>query len=120
MRKVTFVLKKPTAGKATPIELYFSCFDGRLKYYTGERATISEWPSKLSKGTRAQLKRIESHIEQMVVDYKIKGDPIIKEVLKESLDTLLKKRSRHHHGQTMFDQMTEIVDRMETGLLLTP
>lgn len=96
--------------------MFYTCYDGRLKYYTGQRGSNVD---DLDKGSMAVLNKIRLHIEQLEVDYKIKGEPITKEILKASLDKLLHKKSRASAGD-MFGQMTGLVDSMEAGSILTP
>ena len=115
MSKIAFIIKEP--GKDSPIQLLYTCYDGRLKYYSGESAKTLK---NLPRGTKAILSRIERHVQEMEVDYKIKGDPLTREILKTSLDKILnKKRKAVTHG-SMFDQMTGIIDKMEAGEILTP
>ena len=114
MPKITFTLKNPKA-KSSPIQLLFTCSDGRLKYYTGEQTDPKTWP-ETNKGTRAVLRRIESHIEGLIIDHKIKDLPLKIADLRASLDLLLNKVKK----VDTFDMMTAVVSKMESGELLTP
>lgn len=114
MGKVTIVLKNP--GKVSPILVLFTCYNGRLKYYSGESASNLK---NLSRGAKVILSRIERHIDEMAVDYKIKGEPLTREILRASLDHVLKKKVKQS-AASMFEQMTRLVDQMEAGAILTP
>lgn len=114
MPKVTFVISEP--GKRNSIVFFYPCHNGRLKYYTGQQAPNLDG---IDKGTKAVLARIETRVTQLVVDYKIKGEPITKAILKSSLDSLLNKKVKSASGN-MFDEMTALVDAMESGRVLTP
>lgn len=113
MPKVTFFISDP--GTRNSIVFFYTCHDGRLKYYTGETAANI---NKLDSGVRAVLTRIQTFLAEMEVDYKIKGMVITKTVVKDALNTLLHKKAASRGN--MFSDMTGLVDRMETGLVLTP
>lgn len=119
MPKTVFILKNRITSKGNPIILFYTCHDGRLNYYTGERAFKSDWPANVNKGTKAQLNRITARAEELTVDYKIKGEPLTKAILKASLDQMLNKKQREGAGN-YFAAMTAVIDQMQSGELLTP
>jgi hypothetical protein len=116
VNKISFVLKNPQA-ESTAIILLYSCYDGRLKYYTGEKASPKEWP-EVDAGTSAQLDRIKQKVREMIVDYKIKGEPLTKALLAASLDSILHKKIPA--ASNIFATMRSVVDRMRLGEILTP
>lgn len=116
MNKITFVLKDPKA-ESTAVILLYSCFDGRLKYYTGERAATNKWPD-VDTGTSSQLDRIKQMIRVMTVDYKIKGEPLTKALLAASLDSILHKKKPA--ASNLFATMRSVVEKMKVGEILTP
>lgn len=118
MNKISFVLKDAKSTKDTAIVLLYSCRDGRLKYYTGESIHPSKWPHSVPKGSQAVLSRITAAVEQTITDYKIKGEVLTKELLRARLDAILKKTTKKAKGN-LFTDMRVIVDRMETGDILT-
>lgn len=118
MNKISFILKDPKSDKDTAIILLYTCSDGRLKYYTGQSAHKDNWPN-VDRGTKAILKRIETAIEHLHTDYKIKGDPLTKEVVRLKLDKIL-HRNKQKLDSDMFSDMERIIDRMEDGKILTP
>ena len=115
MNKISFVLKDPTA-ESTAIILLYTCHDGRLKYYTGEKAAKAKWPD-VDNGTGAQLDRIKKIIREMDVDQKIKGEPIKKAMLAASLDKALHKKK--YIATNLFDDMRTVVNKMRSGEILT-
>lgn len=117
MNKISFILKNPKSDKDTSIIVLYSCWDGRLKYYTGETCHPKVWPD-VNKGTRAILNRIETTIQQTVTDYKIKGDPLTKQALGFQLDKVLHKKKKP--VSNFFTDLTAVVDKMEDGKILTP
>lgn len=118
MNRITFFKKHPDAD-LTPIVLLYRCHDGRLTYYTGEKIPPSEFPNKLNTGTAAQLDRIKKTIREMVVDYKVKGEPLTKAALKFALDKVLNKK-KTPASENLFTLFDNYVDKMESGLILTP
>lgn len=118
MNKISFILKNPKSDKDTAIIVLYMCWDGRLKYYTGESVHPNDWP-EVNRGARAVLKRIATTIEQTVTDYKIKGDPLTKDLLRGALDKILHKRKKQQAAD-FFSNITLVIDRMEAGKILTP
>lgn len=116
-----FVLKNPNAKTSTAIILQYYCKDGRLKYYTNQSIDPEEWTGKvdtcLNKGVRAQLRRLIQVIQQYERECQELRSPILKEELSFRLDRVAQKRRQT--GQ-FFDKLTEIVDKMEVGKILTP
>lgn len=105
MSKITFVEDN------AKIILYYTCSNGRLKYYT-------RIPAKKHKGTTAQINRITDLIENMAIDFKVKNEPLTKSVLKSALDNLLGKVKADKTD--MFSTMEGIIEKMRTGEILTP
>lgn len=118
MNKINFFLKDPEA-ESTTILLLYTCHDGRLKYYTGEKCNPKNFPAKLDNGTSAQLDRITKTVRELVVDYKIKGEPLKKAILKEALDKALHKKQAGK-ASNLFTAMEKAIDEMEAGDRLTP
>lgn len=119
MNKVFFELKDPKAPVRSSLRLLYYCADGKLIYYIGESVHPSHWPGKIAAGTKAILRRIETHITEEEDSYKIRNERLTKAKLKASLDKLL-KRDTAGNKIDFFDAMTRVVDRMESGKLLTP
>lgn len=115
MSKVTFCLADP-AAKYTPVILYYTCSDGRLKYYTRQKASTKNWPDT-DKGTRAILNRITDLVHQSEVDHKIKGQRLTKATLKGSLDLLLNKTKKAKDN--FFTLADSVIEKMRSGELLT-
>jgi integrase len=118
MRKISFVLRDPYSKKPTPIEVLHTCSDGRLKYYTKEHADPKTWP-KLNRGSQAVLNRVQSAIETLSTDYKFKGEPLSKAILKAHLDNLLNKKTTNRQPLNYFEQLEEISRKMKDGRILT-
>lgn len=116
MNKISFTLKDP-AAESTAIILLYTCYDGRLKYYTGEKAYKNKWP-EVDTGTDAQLDRIKKTIREMVVDYKIKGEPVTKAMLAAELNAMLHKKKQT--ASNLFASMRLVVEKMRVGEILTP
>lgn len=116
VNKISFVLKDTTA-ESTAIILLYTCYDGRLKYYTGEKANTNKWP-EVDTGTDAQLDRIKKTIREMVVDYKIKGEPVTKAMLAAELNAMLHKKKQT--ASNLFASMRLVVEKMRVGEILTP
>lgn len=114
LNKISFVLKNPKADSSAII-LLFTCYDGRLKYYTGEKGN-GKWP-EVDTGTAAQLDRIKKIIREMHVDCKIKGEPVTKALLTASLDAVLHKKKTV--TVNMFESMRSAIREMRTGNMLT-
>jgi integrase len=115
LNKISFILKNPNTDPSA-ILLLFTCYDGRLKYYTGEKAG-SKWPD-VDDGTAAQLDRIKRIVREMHVDYKIKGEPLTKALLASSLDKALHKKKPT--STNLFTAMRQVVEKMRIGEILTP
>src|SRR5688572_17615204 len=120
MGKITFTLAAKSKSGYDPILLYYSCSNGRLKYYTRERTDKEKWPDRLNRGTRAQLDRIRGIVENFIIDCKVKNIPVTKEQLKQAIDKVIKIPFGGLKGDNYFDQMSALVDDMESGKLLTP
>jgi integrase len=120
MKKISFVLKDPSSNSQTAVILLYTCYDGRLKYYTGESVVPEMWPENVPKGTKSQINRITTHVEETVTDYKIKNKPLTKSLLSASLDELLHRKRKKNRSSDLFEAMTNVVDKMESGKLLTP
>jgi integrase len=117
MPEITFHLKRPVPGKDTAIFLLYSCHDGRLKYYTGEKSNekkFKNWPA--SRGLAAQLGRISKAVQDAEEESRITGHPVTKAALKARLDNLLHKKSTVNY----FEQMRDLVRQMKAGKILTP
>lgn len=123
MAKVMFFLKDPKSDKPTSIRLQFQCADGRFKYYTGEVARPADWDASnqttANKGTKAHLNRLSSAVEQLVLESKLKGEQITKEILRTRLN-LVRKKEEYIETDNLFSAMRVEVGKMETGLRLTP
>lgn len=115
IKAITFILRDKTAD-STPVEVLYSCHDGRLKYYTREHVDPNTWPN-VHKATRSILNRIEAAITSLATDYKFKGAPLTKEVLRTHLDKLLHKKKADAAGY--FDKLQDALDKMGTGEILT-
>lgn len=98
--------------------MLFSCLDGQLKYYTGEMIHPGNWPDRIDRGTKAQIKRIEQSLEEMITDAKIKNERLTKAAVKENLDRIYK--SKMPEDSNLFDEMNLVIAKMESGKLLTP
>lgn len=117
MPEISFHLKRPEPGKDTAIFLLYTCGDGRLKYYTGEKSNekkFRNWPA--SKGLAAQLGRISKAIQDAEENSRVTGQPVTKAALKARLDNLLHKKSTGDY----FQQMRDLVKQMAEGKILTP
>jgi hypothetical protein len=112
MPKVTIDYKSKTSAQA--IILLYTCSDGRLKYYTGEKGM----PGKLSKATSFQVNRMIKTIEETAADYKIAGKPLTKRDLSRILDR--KYRMTGEVSDRLIDVFNHTVERMRAGKVTTP
>lgn len=117
---MTFSLLNPDSEKDSAIYFRMNCADGRLKYYTGEKANKNTWENRTAsnRGTRAQLARITATVEEMTVDFKIKGQPLTKAAVISSLNKVLHKKT--YKQIDLFESMDKVIDKMESGQILTP
>lgn len=119
MPNVTFILKNPGFNTLSPVLMTVTCHDGRLKYYTGEKAKGDNWMARVGKATRIQLNRITAHVEQLASDYKIAGTPLLKSTVKDSLDVLLHRKAGAVTGN-YFTALESVITQMQSGDILTP
>ncbi|MFT3704693.1 MAG: tyrosine-type recombinase/integrase [Agriterribacter sp.] len=103
---IRYELKRSSSTKPTSVILYYKCFDGVLKYYTGE----SVLPAKYKESS---FNYITSFVEQLQSDYNITNKKLLKSTLKTRLDKHLRKVS----DDLDYDG---IIAKMEAGNILTP
>lgn len=88
--------------------LRYNCHDGRLEYYTGQRGE--------DKGTVSVLNRMRSVIQEMEIDFKVKGAQLTKAAVRQALDRVLHKQIDH----SAMAKLTTVIDNMEAGRIVTP
>lgn len=103
--------------------LMMTCSDGRLKHYLGETVLPADWnkdterPS--NKGQKAQLTRIALALDTFIEQKAIAQQPLLEAEIITIVDSITGRKSRRG-SLTYFEQMRQVVDRMEAGEILTP
>lgn len=102
--------------KDAAIYLRMACYDGRLKYYTGEVGR----PGALTRPVAARISQIVSTAERSIADHKIAGKRLTTARLKEILDETFKPTRVKAARPGSFARMDEALAAMQDGRLLTP
>lgn len=113
MPKISFYLKRPSPERESAIILMYTCDDGRLKYYTGQKGLSTGF----DKGTDARLARIKQIVQVLEIECKISDVPFTRELVTDKLNSIYKEKFK---ADDLFVYMDRVLEKMQSGKIVTP